>query len=354
MIKKSNYLILGLFLLLVLTKCTPSELEELNPYQYYFGKFDEVPIVTVPTREVLSIPEFGAGGFKPGATQVPFFEDIFSGPSKGEITDTNIILLNALYQKQDSGTTINLSDEELENLLIPGAEIDTKLIEILSNVMDDPKLRELLSELTLPTLDGVPFYNPDARVLKTRTSTLKEARVNSTSPETLVTPCKQAAEESFLIRLELLNMEMETTLNSNQISQENELKKLDSLSASLQTLFDDSLSNTRDNLLLTVLELNRTAAQLYEQNIINENEFIGLKTFITVWVVKASLDLNELKKQQDAAIIYFKQESIDQLENIQIQFLNQLNQNYQVSLTSLNKIYEEVLENCHNQGGGSD
>lgn len=354
MIKKSNNLIIGFFILGVLTQCSPSQLEELEPYQYYFDKFDEVPVVTVPDREEITYPILGIGGYNPGPAQFTFFEDVFSGSTRGEVSEANLVLLNGLYQKHEGEATVNLSDEELEQLLSQNTTIDPQLLETLSKVMDDPKLNPLLSELTMPTIDGIPFYDPDARILKPERSSAKGARQNSTSPETLVTPCKQAAEESYLVRLGLLNEEMEASIISNSAVQEKELQKLDSIHAAKVSEINDSIIQTREHIRLTALQLNQAASLLYEQKIIDETEFIGLKTFITIWIIQARLDLTELEKQQVAALKYTKEVGMERLETAQNLFLYQLDQNYQASLTSLNKIYEEVLENCHNQGGGSD
>lgn len=354
MLKKSNKLITGLLLVGMLTQCSPSQLEDLEPYQYYFDKFDEVPVIVVPSPQEISYPVLGTGGMKSGPVQVAFMEDISSGASRGEISSANLILLNEFYLTQEGNSMVNLTDKELEQLLDPNTQVDPGLIEVLSKVMDNPKLKELLSELIMPTIDGLPFSDPDARKLQSQVTSTQGARVNSTSPETLVTPCKKAAEESYLVRLGLLNKEMEASIDSNQQKYALEVQHLDSLQ-DLKTLqFEDSLAQTREFIRVTAVQLNQAALQLFQLGILTEMEFIGLKTFITIWVVQASLDLAELKVQQFAALSYFYETSIERLDTASNLFLYQLNQSYQNSLSSLNEIYVEVLENCHNQGGGSD
>lgn len=342
-----------LFIFIALTGCLPSELDNLQSFEYRFDELEVVePLVDIEFSEPPEVPREPGGVEVSGETDL-LVRDVVQAVVDEDIDDTNITIIEQFAEVAPEVPTQLLIDEVTNDWIVGvfnGTVTPSEELILLNDEFE--KIEEFLpyfSQLRFPNIDGIEFRG--RRQNLERNFNLLDLVVLNKSQDvmSLVTPCKEAAEVLYVANLEELNRQAESQIADARTFYASlitfyETEYVDNLNAQGDELYDEYLRDFEE----FAIVFNTAIENLNYPEIIVR----GLKAYLASYVIQSINDLNEWFSIYLTSIDAAKEGNISRLENELNSVLEVIDRNLNEAIARQTTLFNNAVNNCHDQGFG--
>lgn len=343
-----------LFLPVLFISCLPTELDNLDSFEYSFGEFEivpEVPEVELP--EVEEVPT-ESGTVKPSEKAENLVTNVEEAIVNNNLTPENLELIDKFAAAgggdiSDEEIISEVTDEWIEGVFNGDVEPSNDLKNITDEILTNDEFTGLFSEIEFPKVDGVEVRGrmlidgiiPD--VLLPR----EVQAINQTS--SLVTPCKEAAESVFNRNVAEINRLTDLQKASVRANYEPEIAFyrgpwLDGVIEQGQITYNEILSG----LLTFAFRLNSSIDRLNYPTPVKR----GLKAYLAAFVIQAINELNQWQISYNQAAELASEQNVNRVLNLILTKENELEANRLSLIAAQQALLTSALNNCHDQGAG--
>lgn len=338
---KFKKFILPSVFLIVAWSCVPSELDNIESFEYTFPGLEEVeplPEVTLTTPpEVVQTT---------GKIVIPPAAEALTKDIKSEENLKVIETFTNVAPEVSSQEIITAVTDEWISGVLSGVITPTEnQLKISNEFKENPELSKYLTQLELPTVNGVA---PGGRLLLEMKPEIKlfgnELLINLT----LVGPCKDAAEKIYLENVKTLEDASVAQLAQSQAFYNNLRSLAEASYIKWLADGDQIISENLTSLSSFLGDLN----SVINQSDASEDVKRGLKSYILAFAIQYAIQLSEweivytqageLAKNTNLESILIEQTSVD----------DDINANLADAIKKQTASYNAALNNCHNQGAG--
>jgi hypothetical protein len=358
--KKLFQLILGLTTGLFTTSCEPQDLEAIEPYRYQFPEFENIapfPEVKIITPQSV---DFELGRIIMSEELIELLEDIPTSINGPAITERSITILRYFESEKKTIPESYLnqhSTPHIDQILNTDLLLDQEYLELFQRVDQNNLIKNYLPTFVPPKIEGLIYQlytiPPPKGRLKVSSSN-KDSRILSTNPETLVTPCAKAAEESYQSHLNKYNDAfLQQILLGKKYYQTHREQILKVKETQIESMLD-SVKGSNSKLRELAIAVNMASTQGFELNKFSKETYLGIKVFDIAFLVKSRRSLQLMRLNSLAALEEVYQRDLHLTDVAQNTYEIELTEQLDILVKELKKAKLRVLNNCHNQGGGSD
>lgn len=346
---KLNFTIVFFAALSILVSCIPQELDNIQAFRYKFPELEE--ITPLPAVE-LSLPpavEVSLGGILIGRPADELVKDVVAAVIDKDITEENLIVIDRFSKISPEISTdelkVRINEEWIVGVLSGTIQPAPDLIRIAQIFKADPDMVKYLSQLEYPQIDGftvrgrISFPDPVSRSIP-----LPE----SFKISTLVTPCKEAAEELYLNNVEELKQ---------QAVQQNSkvLQHYDSLRTQAVSGFNQRIA-VKDSIIGGNLDLVNDFVVFFNESVdlleYPDEVKRGLKIYIVAYVVEVRDQLVEYVASYELFAQLERDRKLELINFEQADAEFTIKENLTNAIEKQKVVYNTALNNCHNQGAG--
>ncbi|WP_289029903.1 hypothetical protein [uncultured Algoriphagus sp.] len=343
-----------LFLGAVMVACLPAELDNLQSFEYRFDELEEVdPLPEVEFPEPPEVPQ-EPGGVEVTESTDQLVRDVVQAVIDEDIDQINLTIIEQFAQVAENEVPTEVLVAEVTNDWIAGifdgSVTPSPELQFINDEFENIEdFLPYFSQLKFPNVDGIEIRGRliiDGIPLDPPKINLPSSNLEITS---LVTPCKEAAEELYLANIQELTDQAAV-----------QRAEAEAFYADLITFFETEYVN----------ELNAQGDLLYEQYATDFEEFAivfnnaiddlsypetiirGLKVYLAAYVIQSYENLNEWFSSYLLSIDVAKEGNIDRLKTELNLVLDEIDQNLAAGIAEQTTLYNEAVNNCHDQGFG--
>lgn len=346
---KFNLKIVFFAILSIIVSCVPQELDNIQAFRYKFPELDEVkplPIVelTLPPEVKVSFGEILIG--------IPADElvtDVVAAVIDEDISDINLAVIDDFSTISPEISTDDLKErvnEEwimgvLSGIIQPASDF-ILIAEIFKN---DPDKAKYLSQIEFPEIDGF-IVNGRIKFPELIPKTIPKPETLRIS--TLVTPCKEAAEELYLQNID--ELEQQAVQQNAQVLQYYDLLRNKAISEYNQRILDEEkiIADNLERFYEFVVFFNAAVDALVYPDEVKR----GLKIYIIAYVIQLRDQIIAYDNSYDLAIILERDRKLELIKFEQSDVEFSIRDNLNNAMEEQKTIYNTAANNCHNQGAG--
>jgi hypothetical protein len=332
----------------VFNGCIRAELDNMQAFEYTFPELGVVdPLPEIVLTEPVEVVETD-GKIIVTKESDELVQDVVVAVIDDSITQENLDVIQSF-----SELAPNVSDEViidgvteawilgvLDGSILPSPEF----LQIESEFEEIEELLKYYSQLEFPTVDG---FVPGRRLMFS-----KENRGNNVANlriESLVTPCKKAAEAIYLKNVGLL--EDQSDLQIKEIEDhyqvfidQYEQDYLERLISGQQVIADNTTQ-----LLEFVLLFNKSIDGLDYPNWVKR----GLKIYVIAFVLRYNAQIIQLEESFAIAAKFARDKRIATANGLRDEAIQKGEAYLKVAILTQTTKYNTATNNCHNQGAGA-
>lgn len=335
---------------LAVFSCVPVELDNIEAFVYTFPELEEVE--PLPEPELTAPPEVTEtdGDIVITEETEELVTNVEEAVANDNLTEENLALIDDFAEVgeevSDEEVIETVTDEWIEGVLdetvTPSQEFEAIADEFESN----PEFEDYLSQLDLPAVDGTV---PGGRMIFGTIDLEKFTPVRQVEKvQSLVTPCKEAAEAIYLRNL--------GTLEDQVAAQRAQAKTYyDGLAAQADALYATRLAqrtailNARLQSLRTYLvNFNRLVDRLRYPARVKR----GLKIYAAAYTIRVSRQLFQWADAYARAAVFARDKRKSETAREYAAALARIESAFTQAKNSLTASYNTAVNNCHNQGSG--
>lgn len=346
---KTNYSKLLLFLIVILGSCVAAELDSIQAFRYTFPELENV----VPLPEVIPIPPAAVttsiGQISITKESEELVVNVVEAVIQDNLTEDNITIIERFAEIAPEVPTEVLISVVTESWILGvldgSVTPTTDFKKIADFFKNDAEFVKFLTQLEFPKINGFPIggrldYSISGEIVY---STVEHFEISS-----LNIPCKNEAEKFYSKNIDILE--------SQASSQKEEIKVFyDGFRTQVNALYNTRL-DVKDRLISENLNDLRNFAVFFNAAVDEldypEEIIRGLKIYIIAFVLeirvqvltyeKAYLLFAEREKEQNLILINLTEAA----KNAEI------NANLKSGKDEQKRLYNNAVNNCHNQGAG--
>lgn len=367
---KKRGLLVALVLLAGLSwKCSTSELDFIDPFEFVTEEFEEISDVEVVDDPEPVVEEVETGEVAnlqvSGEIVRAIIQVIESDGSLELATETNEVLekvntsigdvVSQVFEVTDEEADAvfnEFDEEEIDFLLDQQSVLDERQSEVLAQIADSEAIAELVGVLPQIVLTD-DFLILDETIDDIGLSLKSEGRpfASGLRTLTLVGPCADVVNDAFSESVAVLEGQRDGNIQTIEANYQRRLDEAD------QRFVDRSIRQ-QENLNFALASLRANAVDIVEAsrrslelgNILYALQLRGYAYLYTNYARSIIFDWND--RSMEVIQLRRTQERTD-AEAIRDARLRDIETNYNASLLVANSALETALNNCHNQGAGN-
>jgi hypothetical protein len=337
----------GLILFAIIGSCVPAELDNIQAFKYTFPDLeivDSLPEVVL-TEPVAVVETDGDIIITTDAELL--VEDVVAAVIDKNITQENLDLIQAFSEIApnilDSVIINGATEAWIRGTLDGSIQPSADFLRIQADFKANPEFVKYLAQLEFPTVDG---FRPGSRLMLYKQEKIKNG-FNSRI-ESLVVPCKEAAEEIYLRNIKKLEDESVVQIQGirdyyqvfiSQYNQEYEARII--LGAKL-------IADNTSNLLRFAVSLNKAIDELDYPRSVKR----GLKSYIIAFVLGSKDQLIQFEESFAIAAEFARNRRITASNILRDGAILTAKTNLNSAIQTQTTNYNTATNNCHNQGAG--
>lgn len=332
---------------LVLTGCVPSELDNIQAFEYSFPGLeiiDPLPLVITPVPAQVTETN---GSISISNETSLLVQDVVAAVVDDNITEENLSLIEEFS---------NIAPNVPDNQILDGVDEAWILGVLDGSIQPSPEFLQIQAEfeaiisfdkyfiqLEVPTVDG--FRPGDRLIFEKRENNYKGF---NTRIESLVVPCKEAAEEIYLQNVKKLEDESAQQIQGIRdfyqvFLSQYELDYNTRIILGSQIIVDKTVE---------VLEF-----AIFFNNAIDDLDYPinvkrGLKSYLIAYVLDFVVQLKVFEKSFVLAADFARDKKVAAANLLRNEAIIEAEANLKAALLLQTTNYNSALNNCHNQGAG--
>ena len=340
-----NYL--GFILFAITVSCVPAELDNIQAFKYTFPDLEIVDsLPEVAFTEPVAVVETD-GDIIITTDADLLVQDVVAAVIDKNITQENLDVIQAF-----SETAANVSDEEIIDgiteawilgILDGSIQPSAAFVQIEAEFEAIPEFAKYFAQLELPTIDG---FRPGGRLIFDKGEKLKN-EFNSRI-ESLVTPCKEAAEEIYLINIKKLEDESVVQIQSIRDYYQVFISQYEQDYAARVIFGTGLIAENTAELLDFVIFFNKSIDELDYPNSVKR----GLKSYVIAFVLRYRAQQVQWEESFAIAAKFARDKRIATAIELNDEAILNVNSNLKAAILTQTTKYNTATNNCHNQGSG--
>ena len=338
----------------LITACLPAELDNLQSFEYRFDELEVVePLPEVEFPEPPEVPQ------EPGGVEITentdlLVRDVVQAVIDEDIDEINITIIEQFAQVAEDEVPTEVLVAEVTNDWIAGifdgSITPSPELQLINDEFES--IEEFLpyfSQLKFPNVDGIEIRGrlvQDGIPMEIPKISLPQNTAEITS---LVTPCKEAAEELYLANIQELTEQAAVQRAEAEVFYADligffETEYVNDLNAQGDLLYEQYATDFEE---FAIVFNNAIDDLNYPETIIR-----GLKVYLAAYVIQSYDNLNEWFDSYLLSIDVARDGNIDRLETELNLVLDEIDQNLATGIAEQTALYNEAVNNCHDQGFG--
>jgi hypothetical protein len=335
---------------LFLFSCVPAELDNIEAFVYTFPGLEEVeplpaPVLTAPTITVVETD---------GDIDIPveadqLVKDVIAAVVDENITQENLVLIESFSQVAPEITSEEIIETVtgnwitgiLDGTIVASPEIN----EIADSFKDDPVFTSYLTQLDLPTVDGVI---PGARIFFSGTP---ERKFFDNELLRILDPlpaCQTEAKALYDKNIGLYNTQEGVQLAAAKVFYDNlrtiASNEYTSRIAEKKAIIDP----TKNEIRKYITDFNTSVDGLdYPEEVIR-----GLKIYIIAFVIELNNQISNWEDTFDDSAEVSRDKKLAAITVNDNASVALIKSNFKVARDEQTAAYNEAADTCHNQGAG--
>lgn len=335
-------------LLFLVCSCLPAELDNIQAFEYSFPELEEVEdlpevVVVAPVEELPT-----EGDLVISLKTEELVVDVIDAVIDDNISEENLTTINSFAdlapEISDEYINTEASNEWIEGIFSGDVEPSQEFLQIQDEFDDNEEFLDYLSQFEFPTFDGVI---PGGRVIRSKGHSKSFSSSQSRS-NSLVTPCKEKAEELYLNNLLNLEVQYQAQLALIESFYLNFPGDYELNSILRRARFSEVLRSKTDEIKAFAFTFGSAIEALdYPDNIKR-----GLHIYLVVFVLISKSQLLEWDLTYQLAEDRALEKSLESINNEKETALISAKNNFDIAVNAQEESYNSAVENCHNQGAG--
>jgi hypothetical protein len=338
---------LCLVLFILVGSCVPAELDNIQAFEYTFPDLEIVdPLPEVVFTEPVAVVETD-GDIIITTDADLLVQDVVAAVIDKNITQANLDVIEAFSKIapniSDSVIIDGATEAWILGILDGSIQPSAAFLQIESEFKVIAELAKYFSQSAFPTVDG---FRPGARLMPDKGEKLKN-EFNSRLVS-LVTPCKEAAEEIYLLNIKKLEDESAVQIQSIRDYYQVFISQYEQDYAARIIFGAGLIADNNTEVLRFVIFFNKSIDQLDYPNSVKR----GLKSYVIAFVLRYRTQVKQWEESFAIAAEFARDKKIAASTGLNDELILRVEANLKTAILTQTTKYNTATNNCHNQGAG--